>query len=38
VTKIQMAQEDIQDLTQMIEEIKLMSGAELENMLAKAAS
>jgi hypothetical protein len=39
VTKMQMAEEDIHDLTQMIEEIKLMSGDELETMLAaKAAS
>ena len=36
VTKMQMAQEDIHDLTQMIEEIKLMSGDELETMLAAA--
>ncbi len=34
VTKMQMAQEDIHDLTQMIEEIKLMSGDELETLLA----
>jgi acyl carrier protein len=39
VTKMQMAQEDVHDLTQMIEEIKRMSGDELETMLAaKAAS
>ena len=39
VTKMQMDQEDIHDLTQMIEEIKLMSGDELENILtARAAS
>src|SRR5205085_10917138 len=37
ITKIQMAQENIHDLTQMIEEIKLMSGDEVENILAKAA-
>ncbi|MFZ0319875.1 MAG: amino acid adenylation domain-containing protein [Candidatus Sulfotelmatobacter sp.] len=34
VTKMQMEQEDIEDAAQMIEEIKLMSGDELENMLA----
>ena len=39
VTKMQMAEEDIHDLTQMIEEIKLMSGDELDTMLAtKSAS
>ena len=39
VTKMQMAQEDIHDLTRMIEEIKLLSGDELETLLAaKAAS
>ena len=38
VTKMQMAQEDIHDLTQMIEEIKLMSGDELENLLAAKAN
>lgn len=34
VTNMQMAQEDVHDLTQMIEQIKLMSGDELETMLA----
>lgn len=34
VTNMQMAQEDIHDLTQMVEEIKSMSGDELEKMLA----
>jgi len=34
VTRMQMAQEDVHDLTQMIEEIKLLSGDELENMIA----
>jgi tyrocidine synthetase-3 len=34
VTKMQMAQENIHDLTLMIEEIKLMSGDDLENMLS----
>ncbi len=38
VTKMQMAQEDIHDLTQMIEKIKLMSGDELETMLAAKAT
>jgi hypothetical protein len=38
VTKLQMAQEDIQDLTRMIEEIKLLSGDELETLLAAKAS
>ncbi len=38
VTKMQMAEEDIHDLTQMIEEIKLMSGDELETMLAAKAT
>jgi amino acid adenylation domain-containing protein len=34
VTRMQMAQEDVHELTQMIEEIKLLSSDELENMVS----